>query len=97
MVRVFANGVGDLGSLPGQVIPKTQKMVLDATLLNTQHYKLRIKDKVEQSSEMGSTSPTLWCSSYRKGSFRVTLDYSRQLLTFTIGLVGRVFANGPGD
>ena len=38
MVRVFANGPGDLGSLPGQVIPKTQKMVLDASLLNTQHY-----------------------------------------------------------
>ena len=27
------------------VIPKTQKMVLDATLLNTQHYKVRIKVK----------------------------------------------------
>ena len=34
---------GDLGSIPGRVIPKTQKMVLDATLLNTQHYKVRIK------------------------------------------------------
>ena len=31
------------------VIPKTQKMVLDAALLNTQHYKVRIKGKVEQS------------------------------------------------
>ena len=30
----------------GQVIPKTQKMVLDASLLNTQHYKVRIKGKV---------------------------------------------------
>ena len=39
MVRVFANGPGDQGSIPGRVIPKTQKMVLDATLLNTQHYK----------------------------------------------------------
>ena len=39
MVRVFANGPEDLGSIPGQVIPKTQKMVLDAILLNTQHYK----------------------------------------------------------
>ena len=36
-VRVFANGPGDLGSIPGRVIPKTQKMVLDASLLNTQH------------------------------------------------------------
>ena len=46
-VRVFANGPGDLGSIPGQVIPKTQKMVLDAALLNTQYYKIRIKGKVE--------------------------------------------------
>ena len=43
MSRVFANGLGVLGSIPGQVIPKTQKMVLDATLLNTQHYKVRVK------------------------------------------------------
>ena len=35
MIRVFANGPGDLGSTPGWVIPKTQKMVLDASLLNT--------------------------------------------------------------
>ena len=27
-----------LGSIPDQFIPKTQKMVLDATLLNAQHY-----------------------------------------------------------
>ena len=40
MVRVFANGPGDLGSKPGRVIPKTQKMVLDASLLYTQHYKV---------------------------------------------------------
>ena len=31
----FANGPGDLGSIPGRVIPKTQKMVLEASLLNT--------------------------------------------------------------
>ena len=40
MGRVFANGPGDRGSIPGQVIPKTLKMVLDTSLLNTQHYKL---------------------------------------------------------
>ena len=78
-VRVFANGPGDLGSIPGRVIPKTQKMVLDTSLLNTQHYKVRIKGKVEQSREGVAPSPTHWCSSYRKGSFRVTLDYGRQL------------------
>ena len=48
MNSVFANGLGDQGSTPGQVIPKTQKMVLDAALLNTQHYKVRIKSKVKQ-------------------------------------------------
>ena len=36
----FANGPGLRGSVWGRVIPNTQKMVLDATLLNTQHYKV---------------------------------------------------------
>ena len=49
MSRVFANDSGDQDSIPGRIIQKTQKMVLDAALLNTQHYKVRIKDKVEQS------------------------------------------------
>ena len=57
MVRVFANGPGDLGSIPGRVIPKTQKMVLDASLLNTQQYKIRIKRNVEQSRGRSSTLP----------------------------------------
>ena len=35
MSRVFANGPGDLGSITGRVTPKTKKMILDATLLNT--------------------------------------------------------------
>ena len=56
-VRVFANGLGDLGSIAGQVIPETQKMVLDASLLNTQHYNVWIKGKVEQSKERSSTLP----------------------------------------
>ena len=33
--KVFANGPGDLGSIPGLVIPKTFKMVVDTSLLNT--------------------------------------------------------------
>ena len=83
-LRVFANGPGDLGSIPGRVIPKTQKMVLDASLLNTQHYKVRIKGKVEQSREGVAPSPTHWCSSYRKGNLRVTLDYGRQLYFYLL-------------
>ena len=56
-VRMFANGPGDLGSIPGRVIPKTFKMELDTTLLNTQHYKVRFKGKVEQSREWSSALP----------------------------------------
>ena len=56
-VRVFANGPRDLGSIPGRVIPKTFKMELDTTLLNTQHYKVRFKGKVEQSWEWSSALP----------------------------------------
>ena len=57
MSRVFANGPGERGLLPGRVIPKTQKMVLGATLLNTQHYKVQIKGKVEQSRVWSSVLP----------------------------------------
>ena len=57
MVRVFANGPGDLGSIQGRVNAKTQKMAFDATLLNTQHHKVKIKRKVEQSSERSSALP----------------------------------------
>ena len=57
MSRVFANGPGDRGSIPARVIPKIQKMVLDAALLSTQHYKVRIKGKVKRSREWSSTFP----------------------------------------
>ena len=57
MSRVFTNDPEDRGSIPDRVIPKTQKMVLDAILLSTQHYKVRIKGKVEQSWEWISALP----------------------------------------
>ena len=44
---VFANGPGDLGSIPGQVIPETIKIILDIYLLNTQQYTVRIKGRVD--------------------------------------------------
>ena len=70
MVRVCASGPGDLGSISGWIIPKTQKMVLDATLLNTQHYKVRIKGKVEQSRERSSALPLhLGVVAIEKGAF----------------------------
>ena len=54
---VFANGLSDRGSIPGRVKPKTLKMVLDTSLINTQHYKVRIKGEVEQSTERSSALP----------------------------------------
>ena len=43
MGGVFANGPGDRGSISRSSHTKDSKMVLDATLLNTQHYKVWIK------------------------------------------------------
>ena len=57
MSRMSTNGPGDRGLISGRVIPKTKKMLLDATLLSPQYYKVRIKGKVEQSWEWSSTLP----------------------------------------
>ena len=57
-------------------------MVLDASLLNTQHSKERIKVKWVNPVKGVAPSPTPWCSSYRKGSPPVTLDYGRQLYSY---------------
>ena len=78
--RVFSNGPRDLGSIPGRVLPKTLKMVLDTSLLNTQQYNVRIEGKVDQSRERSNAR---W-SSYWKGSLQVALDYVRQLYLFTV-------------
>ncbi len=43
--RVSRAVQGNQGSIPGRIILKTQKMVLDASLLNTQHYKVHIMGK----------------------------------------------------
>ena len=81
MGRVFTNGPEDLGSIPGRVIQKTLKMVLDTSLLNTQEYKVHIKGKVEWSNPGKGVvpSPTPQCSSYGKGSLLVALEYDPQL------------------
>ena len=79
MGRVFAKGPGDQGSIPVCVIPKTLKMVLDTTLLKTQQYKVRIKDKEEQSRERSSAPLHLVVVAIEKGSLLVTLDCGHQL------------------
>ena len=65
MVRVFANGPGDLGSITDQVIPKTQKMVLDALTLSIIRYVSRVK--WDNQGRGVVPSPTPWWSSYQKG------------------------------
>ena len=53
MVRVFVNG---LETRVQSLVESYQrlKMVLDASLLNTQHYKVQMKDKVDPSREKSS-------------------------------------------
>ena len=63
-------------SITGRVIPKTQNMVLDTTLLNTQHYKVRIKGKVEES---------------RNCTFPYTLDYGCQLYSMYVCVRARMY------
>ncbi len=50
-------GPGKVVSIPGRVIPKAIKIVFDTSLLDTQQYKIRRKDKVEQSRERSSALP----------------------------------------
>ena len=76
---VFVTGPGDLGSILGCVIPKTLKMVLDTSLLNTLQYKVRIKGKVEQSRVRSIAPPASQRRSCWKGSLLVALDYGHQL------------------
>ena len=85
MVRVLSNGLRDMGSIPGQDIPKTQKMVLDAFLLNTQYYKVQIKSKVDESWEKSSTLPytlVLYLSKWEPSGHPRLRSPTLRLLTF---------------
>ena len=62
MSRVFANCPGDWGSIPGRVIPKNQKMVLDVVLLNSYHYKVRVEWSNPGNGVAPSATPR--CSSF---------------------------------
>ena len=88
MVRVFAIGLGDLRSIQIELY-KRLKMVVDPSLLNTQHYKIRIKVKWSNPGKGVMPYPTPWCSSHRKGSPRVTLDYGHQLLLIRFKFIVR--------
>ena len=73
MSRVFANSPGNWGSHPRLSYTKDlkKKMVLDTSLLNTQHYKVCIKGKVEQAIPGMELHPPLHLSiiAIEKGAF----------------------------
>ena len=73
---VSANNPGERGSIPGRVIPKTQKWYLMPSCL-MQHHKVWIKGKCSNPGKDVVPSPTHQYSSCWKGSFRVALDYCR--------------------
>ena len=49
--RAFANGPGDRVRSLVESYQRLKTMVFDVAMLNTQHYKVQIKGKVEQSKE----------------------------------------------
>ena len=57
MVTVFANDSVDRGSTPRGVIQKTQKMILNAFLANTQHYEVGVKGKRSNPGKEEAPSP----------------------------------------
>ena len=79
MVRVFANSPGDRGSISYRVMPKTQKWYLIPPCLTRSIRRYGIRIKWRNTGKGVAPSPTPWCSSYRKGSLRVALDYGRRL------------------
>ena len=91
MERVFSNGPGDLGSIPGRVIPKTLKIVLDTSLLNTRQYKVRIEGKRSNPGKGVGPSPKPRCSSYWKRNPPVA-KFTLLFLTLIISLKIYIFA-----
>ena len=67
--RVFTNGPGDRGSIPGRIITKIQTVIIDISLLNTQHKKVRIKGKWFNLGKGVAPSRHLSVVAIKKGAF----------------------------
>ena len=74
---MFASGSEDRGSLQGRVILKTQKMVLNSYLLNTQRYKVQIKSKWSNQGKGVVPFLHLGVETILKWNLRVAHDYGR--------------------
>ena len=83
MGKVLANVPRDWGSIQGQVISRAQKMVLDPFLLNTLHYKVCLKGKVEESRESSSTLSYFGVVGIEKGASGLPLLYGHLLYLLT--------------
>ena len=66
MSRVFTNGPGERRSIPGRVIPKTQKWYLMLSCLTLVIIRYRSRVKWSNRGNGVPSSPTPWCSSYWK-------------------------------
>ena len=84
MIRVFTNGVGVWGSIPRRVIQKTGTWYrLDTALLNTQHYKLRIKSKLSNPRKAPSLAPRR-CSYWKGNLLIVCPTVGQQLYIYIV-------------
>ena len=86
MGRVFANDTGDLGSISGHVIPKTLKMVLDTSFLNTQQYKVLSRVKWSNPGKGVAPSLHLGVVAIKKGAFWLPLTAVANFIHHTTNL-----------
>ena len=79
--RLFVNGPVGRSSIPGRVVPKTQKMVFDASLLNSQLFKVHIEGKWSYQVKGVASFFTLRCSCLWKTNFGSLLSTISKLFT----------------
>ena len=51
MVRMFTYDPGIMGLIPGGIIPKTLKIIIDSSLRNTHNYEVLVKSKWSNSEK----------------------------------------------
>ena len=91
---MFANGLGDRGSIPGRVIPKTLKWYLISPCLTLINIRYVSRAKWSNHQKGLAPSPTPQCSSYWEGSLLADLDYDRQLyFTYIIAKLNKTDQN----
>ena len=86
MVRVFANGPGDLDSIPDRVIPKPQKwyLLLSCLTLSIIRYRPRVK---WSNSEKGVAPSSTPIEKGAFGSLLIIVDYCYLTLVVLINII----------